>query len=115
MRKLILLVLPAVLFFACQSGKMKQGTANTPAPSAVVAPENLMALKFDVRGMTCTDCENTINGSIKELPGIADVSSSHTDSFTLVKFDKTKTSADAIKQAIERKGYTVKGFNEVKP
>jgi copper chaperone CopZ len=64
--------------------------------------------------MSCTNCENTICKSVKELPGIADIKASYLDSFAIVKFDKTKTNTLAIKEAIESKGYEVKGFAESK-
>ena len=115
MKKLLLCLVFVSLIISCQTNKtaaVKTITAGSEGVS--VAPENLSELKFDVRGMSCTNCENTISKSVKELPGIAEIKASYTDSFALVKFDKTKTNAEEIKKAIESKGYEVKGFTQVK-
>jgi copper chaperone CopZ len=111
MKTYLPLLLMLFLISSCQ-GKHASPSSSDSTQAVIIAPENLMALKFEVSGMSCTGCENTINASVKTLPGIGEVTSSHTDSFTLVKFDKTLTTAEAIKDAIEAKGYTVKGFYE---
>ena len=115
MQKILSLILLVILFSACQTspGNSNKQTAKN-SDTIIVAPENLSELKFDVRGMSCTNCENTVSKSVKELPGIVEIKASFTDSFALVKFDKSKTNAEAIKEAIESKGYEVKGFTEVK-
>ena len=115
MQKLFVFILLVILYSGCHTST--NNTAKIAAKGSdtlIVAPENLSELKFDVRGMSCTNCENTVSKSVKELPGIADIKASYTDSFALVKFDKTRTNAEAIKKAIESKGYEVKGFTQVK-
>jgi copper chaperone CopZ len=115
MQKYYAAILLLVLCVSCQNSQTASTNIKAPSSEAVnVAPENLSELKFDVRGMSCTDCENTISKSVKELPGIAEIKASYTDSFALVKFDKTKTNAEEIKKAIESKGYEVKGFTAMK-
>jgi len=111
MKKLIHLLPLVFLFVTCQT---RQPGTSSSSEAVKIAPENITELKFDVRGMSCTNCENTICKSVKELPGIAEIKASYLDSFALVKFDTTKTNAQSIKQAIESKGYEVKGFAESK-
>jgi copper chaperone CopZ len=111
MQKTYSFLLIVIIFSACQTSH----PSNTVSTGSIkIAPENLTEIRFEVSGMTCTDCENTISKSVKELPGIAEIKASYLDSFALVKFDKTKTTSEAIKQAIESKGYEVKGFAESK-
>ena len=114
MKRTIMLCLLFLMVFSCQTRQQTPKTSSVKTENITVAPENLSELKFDVRGMSCTNCENTISKSVKELPGIAEIKASYTDSFALVKFDKTKTNAEEIKKAIESKGYEVKGFKETK-
>lgn len=114
MKKLIVFLIVGLLFTACNSGKTGQPAAGSTDQKVAIPAANLVSLKFDVRGMTCTDCENTVTKGVNALEGIAEVKASFVDSFALVKFDKTKTNAEAIRKAIENKGYEVKGFTEVK-
>ena len=111
MKKSINLLLLVFLLVTCQT---RQPVGSSTSEAVKIAPENLSEVKFDVRGMSCTNCENTITKSVKELPGIAEIKASYTDSFALVKFDKTKTNPEEIKKAIESKGYEVKGFKATK-
>jgi mercuric ion transport protein len=114
MQKIISFLLLVILFSACQNRQPSNTGSSTNSESIKFSPENLTEIRFDVRGMSCTNCENTICKSVKELPGIAEIKASYLDSFALVKFDKTKTNTQLIKQAIESKGYEVKGFTELK-
>jgi copper chaperone CopZ len=114
MQKIIAILLLVILCASCQTRQQSKGVTVSNTETIKIAPENLAEIKFDVRGMSCTNCENTVSKSVKELPGIAEVKASYLDSFALVKFDKTKTNTQSIKQAIESKGYEVKGFTESK-
>jgi len=114
MWKITSFLLLIILFTGCQSRHASTNGPSSNSEAIKFSPENLTEIRFEVRGMSCTDCENTICKSVKELPGIAEIRASYRDSFALVKFDKTKTNTQLIKQAIESKGYEVKGFTESK-
>jgi copper chaperone CopZ len=79
-------------------------TAETAFPE-----ENLKLVHLDVKGMTCEGCEKAIVGSICKLDGIQEASASHTAAEAIVKYDSTKTSMEAIQQAIADAGYSVAG------
>jgi copper chaperone len=79
-------------------------TAETGFPE-----ENLKLVHLDVKGMTCEGCEKAIVGSICKLDGIQEASASHTAAEAIVTFDSTKTSMEAIQQAIADAGYSVAG------
>jgi copper chaperone CopZ len=114
MQKIICFLVVISLFVACQNRHTSVNGSATNSETVKISPENLSEIKFEVSGMSCTDCENTICKSVKELPGIAEIKASYRDSFAIVKFDKTKTNVQLIKQTIESKGYSVKGFAESK-
>jgi len=71
--------------------------------------ENLKLVHLDVGGMTCEGCEKAIVSSICKLEGIEEASASHTAEEAIIKFDSTRTSIEAISQAIADAGYSVEG------
>lgn len=110
MKKIMCMMLLAILFWGCSGNKEKaEDIAGDNTEELVIAPENLQKIKFDVGGMTCTGCENTIIKGISELEGIAEVTASHVDSVAIVSFDKTKATPDQMTAAITKKGYEVFG------
>ena len=107
MKNILPFFLVLVMAFACSGQPGEKQTAVQPAE---VSKENSLTLEFQVHGMTCTGCENTVTKSIQALPGIAEVKASWQDSLTTVTFDKTLTKPEDLKAAIESKGYEVKGW-----
>ena len=73
----------------------------------IVNQSDIQTVKFNVQGMTCAGCEETIKHAVNELDGILDVIPSYENENTEVKFDKTKTSKAAIEKAINSTGYKV--------
>lgn len=62
---------------------------------------------LEVKGMTCGHCKMSVEGALKELDG---VTSSEVDLETgkvSVKYDETKVTVDAMKEAVEDQGYDV--------
>ena len=108
MKKFIIPILIILISGACsQSGKNTD--EHNKGPRVEIAPENLMQLSFEVKGMTCEGCENAIVASISKLDGIQEAIASHTEESTVVSFDASKTDAEAIAQAISDAGYEVTG------
>jgi len=81
-------------------------TENT---AVVVEQSHIQKIEFTVEGMTCTGCENHVKAEISKLPGIVEVSVSYEKGTAVVKFDDTKTSIEAIENAINSTGYKAKG------
>ena len=73
----------------------------------VVKQSNIQTLNFDVKGMTCSTCEEHVKHAVNELNGIVNVDASFKSSKAEVKFDYTKTSKEAIVKAIDATGYKV--------
>jgi copper chaperone CopZ len=60
---------------------------------------------FNIKGMSCGGCVNSIESTTLALVGVA---SSHVDLFTsraTIEYDETKTTSTAIQQAIKNIGY----------
>ncbi len=111
MKNILFLMFLTALMSGCMNNsthtEKEQATEAAPEP---VSDENLLSIRFDVNGMTCNSCEQTISKGVKALPGIVEVKASYQDSTALVKFDKSKTSIADITSAIESKGYEVEGY-----
>lgn len=73
----------------------------------IINQSDIQTVNFDVKGMTCAGCEETIKHAVNELDGIVSVTPSYEKENTEVKFDKTKISKENIEKAINATGYTV--------
>ena len=80
------------------------------------ANEDLSAVKYEIAidGMTCTGCEETIEGGVMKIDGIKTIEASHTEGKALVVFYSEKTDTNAISQSITESGYSVLGFTPLK-
>jgi copper chaperone CopZ len=107
MKNLVILVFLSIFAIACTS---KQAGNDKAAQVTAVANKTV---NLDVEGMTCTGCENTIKEAVGKVPGVTDVTASHTEGLAVVKYDSTKTDLKAISGAILDAGYTVKGEKAV--
>jgi mercuric ion transport protein len=76
----------------------------------MVSQSDVQEAIFDISGMTCTSCEEHVKHAVNELPGIVGTTASFEEGKAEVKFDKTKTSTEAIKAAIDETGYKVTDF-----
>ncbi|WP_276391489.1 mercuric transport protein MerTP [Eudoraea chungangensis] len=72
-----------------------------------VSENDVDEVSFSIEGMTCSGCEAHIESEVNKLDGIIVVKSDYQKANTLVKYDASKTSADEIKKAILRTGYTI--------
>ncbi|MCF7968888.1 MAG: cation transporter [Methylococcaceae bacterium] len=60
---------------------------------------------FKVTGMKCGGCEKTVQSAADAVPGVMSSKASSQDGSVQVEFDETQTNLDAIKQAVQAKGY----------
>lgn len=100
MKQIILTVILAISLAACTS---------KPAPKEKESevPAVLVETTLHVDGMHCNDCENSIAKGVIALAGIDSVKASYLDSSAFVRFDSNKIKLDAIKKAIEERGFEV--------
>lgn len=106
MKKILMLLLAAMLLAACGSNGDKK---EAPAAEAETMAPQWVEVTLNVEGMTCEGCENAIKAGVETLEGIAEVESSHEEAWTKVKYDKNATSLEEIQAKITETGYEVKG------
>ncbi len=81
----------------------KPCTEECPLPP----PPGMKTSTFGVMGMMCATCVGTVEGAIKELPGIKDVSVNLTTERARVVYDPSQVSPEQIAKAVEGAGYQV--------
>ena len=69
--------------------------------------ENIITEMLKVDGMTCHNCEKTIEKAISSLTGIIKVKASYKNKNVIIKYNTTKTSKKEIISSIEKVGYTI--------
>lgn len=106
--KFLTYLLPVILLMMACGGQ-----GDSSKTSETFDPANLETIEIAVHGMTCGGCENTVKTAVEKLPGVQAAIASHTDSTTVVTFDKTKTDFEAMEAAIKGRGYSVHGFKTV--
>ena len=102
--KKILLIMVVFAFVSCQSGKKN---ANDSEVKTIETTEVATAT-FSISGMHCENCVASVEKGINSLEGIATVAVSLNDSNAVVEYNAAKLSEKDIKEAIEKRGYTVK-------
>ena len=107
MKNLVVFLLLAFFSTACSNTGDK---AKLPAAATAAA---IKTVSLQVKGMSCTGCEETIKESVQKIDGVAECKASFETGKADVKFDSTKTNIKAISEAITSAGYEVGG--EVKP
>ena len=70
-------------------------------------------VEISSKGMTCTGCEQTIQGSISKLDGVQSVTATFTDGKAIVVYLPGKTDTVNMRQAITEKGYGVNKFTVI--
>ena len=60
-----------------------------------------------VSGMTCRACEQRIERALSKIEGVALSAADHRAAQVRVMFDPAQTSERALRECVERAGYTV--------
>jgi mercuric ion transport protein len=96
-----------IISLAACGNSVKSSDAEKQSDDVSFTAENVKTLKFDVEGMTCSGCENTVQRKITEIEGVVEVSAHHVEKNAIVKFDASKTNVETIEKAISNAGYEV--------
>lgn len=64
-------------------------------------------IELQVKGMTCSGCEEHVKHAVNELDGVTEASVSYKDGKAIISYDASKTSPEKIKKAINSTGYKV--------
>lgn len=73
--------------------------------SSRTIPNKTLLGQFNIGGMTCAACVNSVEGILRELPGVARAVVSLTTSLAEVQYDPSIVSKDSIVNAIEDAGF----------
>lgn len=105
MKRISIILVMLAMVVSCQNKKADKQENDT-------VNENLSAVKYEIsiEGMTCTGCEETIEGGVMDIDGVKSIEASHTDGKALVEFYDEKTDTTAITESITKSGYKVLGF-----
>ncbi|KOB70919.1 Uncharacterized protein OBRU01_08000 [Operophtera brumata] len=68
---------------------------------------DLVAVRVPINGMTCQSCVRSIEGSVKELPGVAHVKVELSEQAGYFRYDPRATSVEALREHIEDMGFEV--------
>ena len=109
MKKYLLLLAMPLILMSCYSNN--KGKDNAGAEEHTIIAEHVKVLVLDVKGMTCTGCEQSVQEAVGAVAGVTEVKANHMDSIATVSFDPGQASVEQISEAIANTGYTVTGFH----
>ena len=66
-----------------------------------------MEKTLNVQGMSCGHCKMAVEGALKKLDGVSAAEVNLDAAKVDVKYDESKVSFEALKEAIEEQGYDV--------
>lgn len=75
----------------------------------IVDKNNIQQVKLKIKGMTCESCTETVNLALSKVPGVLEYQTDYKTGSSIVKFDGSKTSGQAIANAVNETGYKVTG------
>jgi Cu+-exporting ATPase len=61
--------------------------------------------RFEVRGMHCANCASTVEGAVRDLPGVTGVDVNYATDEGTVTFDPSLVHLEAVYEAVEEAGY----------
>ena len=74
--------------------------------------QGVQLVRLTVPGMESDHCAGLVSGSIRRLPGIADIGTNIGNHRVTVRFDAGSTDAASIRASVERAGYEVEAVEE---
>jgi len=79
----------------------------------VIDKSMVRTVKFNIEGMDCEACSNTINMALSKLPGVLKYETAFKTSSTKVQYNSVEAKLDDIVDAINATGYKVSGVTAV--
>ena len=71
--------------------------------------------KFNVTGMSCSSCSACVDGAVRQINGVKEVSVSLLTNSMIVDFDENLVNNDAIINAVIKSGFGASSMEEPKP
>jgi copper chaperone CopZ len=72
-----------------------------------VNESHVQTITLDIKGMTCTGCEATVESAANSVEGVLEADASYDTGQATVKYDKSKTNREVITAAINKTGFSV--------
>lgn len=72
-----------------------------------VQESQVQTITLDIKGMTCTGCEASVENAAGNVDGVLEAKASYDTGKATVKYDQSKTDREAIVAAINKTGFTV--------
>ncbi len=73
----------------------------------LVQQNDIQTLHLDVQGLTCSACDDNVENAVYQVSGVLNAKADYRTGKAIVKFDKSKTSADKIIKSIDATSYKV--------
>ena len=105
MKKISIILAVLLIAVSCQNR-----TTEKQEESSVNDDLSIVKYEISIEGMTCTGCEETIEGNVMKIDGVKSIEASFTQGKAVVEFSSNKTDTAAISESISKSGYTVLGF-----
>lgn len=83
--------------------------------SNVSSESSITQLNLEIKGMTCTGCEEHIKHAASGIDGVTFVEASYDDGKAVIQFDQTITTEQAIADAVNATGYKITESQISKP
>ena len=106
MKNIILIPVLALVLFSVEATAQNKNLEAQKVETSV-DEQNLTTVHFKITGITCAGCSNGIYKAVKAVDGVTEHSVEYPGDIAVIQFDKTKTSIEALKAVIEKKGYKV--------
>jgi len=74
-----------------------------------VQKDQVQTVTFEVEGMTCTGCEETVKAASLSLTGVLEADASYKTGKATIKYDKSRVNVEQITSAINKTGFKVVG------
>ena len=108
--KIKFLFIPILLFaFACQNTPKEttEQAEDISETTEEVITANVQRVEINIKGMTCTGCENAIQETAKSFEGVYSAKADYEKGVAILEFDSTKVDVANLEYAIDELGYEV--------
>ncbi|TAN37317.1 MAG: mercuric transport protein MerTP [Verrucomicrobia bacterium] len=78
------------------------------ADRVVIPSDRVENITYEIEGMTCVACESHIRHAASSMAGVVGVTADYRTGKAVVRFDRGRTDAEAIRRTIDATGYKVK-------
>ena len=82
--------------------------------SEITSPEiSIQQLNLEVKGMTCSSCEEHVKFAVSQMEGILQAEASFETGTAIIQYDQSVVSKDEVIEAVNKTGYQVTKTEEI--